>query len=162
VQRVLGGWQLSGVVTVQSGPRVSLYSSGEFYGGRGDFNRDGVLNDRLVYSGGGSPQRAVRKGGSAAEGYFETSLFGVPGVNGREPLGRNVLPAPGYASIDLSVQKRFLITEAHRVEIRADVFNLTNRVNFAPPVSDFASADFGRSVEAGRPRVIRLALKYSF
>jgi carboxypeptidase family protein len=159
---VLGGWQSSGIVTMQSGPRVSLYSSGDFYGGRGDFNRDGVLNDRLAYSGGGSSQGSDRKRGNAADGYFDTSRFGAPGVNGRESLDRNVLLAPGYASLDLSIQKRFPLSEDHRIEVRADVFNLTNRVNFAPPVTDFVSANFGRSVEAGRARIVRLALKYSF
>ena len=161
-RHVLGGWQISGIVTMQSGPRVSLYSSGDFYGGRGDFNRDGVLNDRLAYSGSGSPRSSVRKSTNAAGGYFDPSFFGAPGVNRREPLGRNVLPAPGYASIDLSVQKRFPVRDEQRIEVRADVFNLTNRANFAPPVTDFVSADFGRSIEAGRARVVRLALKYSF
>ena len=121
-----------------------------------------MLNDRLAYSGGGSTQGSVRKRGNAADGYFDASLFGAPGVNGREPLGRNVLLAPGYASIDISVQKGFPLSEAHRIEVRADVFNLTNRVNFAPPVTDLVSADFGRSVEAGRARLLRLAMKYSF
>ena len=46
---MLRDWQLSGIVTLQSGPRVSLYSSGDFFGGLGDFNRDGLLNDRLAY-----------------------------------------------------------------------------------------------------------------
>lgn len=159
---VMGGWQLSGIITMQSGPRASLYSSGDFYGGRGDFNRDGVLNDRLAYFGGGSAQSSIRRRGSPADGYFDTSLFGVPGVDGREQLGRNTLLGPGFGSIDLSVQKRFQLSEAHRIEVRADVFNLANRVNFAPPVTDFVSANFGRSVEADRSRVLRLALKYSF
>lgn len=158
---VFGNWRMSGIVTIQSGPRVSLYSSGEFFSGVGDFNRDGVLNGRLAYLGDG-PVAGANQGKSPADGYFDSRLFGAPGVNGRGPLGRNILPAPGYGSIDIAVHKKLSLSETHAVEIRADVYNAANRVNFAAPVTDFASADFGRSVEAGAPRTLRLAVKYSF
>ena len=120
------------------------------------------MNDRLAYVGAGSLHRAVTKHSSAADSDFDTKLFGAPGVNGRVSLGRNVLQAPGYASIDLSIRKRFSIAEDQQIELRADVFNMTNRVNFAPPVTDLVSADFGRSVAAGAARIIRVALKYRF
>lgn len=154
----LGDWQLSGIVTLQSGRRVSLYSSGDFFGGLGDFNRDGVLNDRLAYLGAGS----LHKGTNPADGFFNASMFGAPGTNGHEALGRNTLPSPGYGSIDFSLQKKFPLAETHSIALRVDVFNFTNRANFAPPITDIVSADFGRSIEAGRARTVRLALKYSF
>lgn len=158
---MLGDWRISGIVTIQSGPRVSLYSSGDFFSGLGDFNRDGVLNDRIAYFGKGSVTRAIQRT-SPADGYFDSRLFGAAGVDGRQALGRNILPAPGYGSIDIAVHKKFSLSEAHAFEVRADVFNAANRVNFAAPVTNFASGDFGRSVEAGAPRTIRLAVKYVF
>ncbi len=158
---MVADWRVSGIVTIQSGPRVSLYSGGDFFGGLGDFNRDGVLNDRIAYLGNGPVTRAIQRT-SPADGYYDSRLFGTAGVNGRHPLGRNILPAPGYGSIDIAVHKKFSLSEAHAIEVRADVFNLANRVNFGAPVTDFASADFGRSVEAGPARTIRLAVKYSF
>src|SRR5262249_45127519 len=157
---VLGGWQANGVITLQSGSYVSLYSTGDFYGGRGDFNTDGILNDRLAYLASGSLSQARSKGRSPADAYFSGELFGAPGAN--RALGRNVLPAPGYASIDLSLQKKIAITEAHSIQMRIEVFNLTNRAKFAPPVTDLVSADFGRSREAGAPRAIRFKLGYAF
>src|SRR6266849_4098805 len=71
---------------------------------------------------------------NSLQGTIAAPLFGTPEVSGRSQLGRNVLPAPGHASVDLSIQKRFPLTEGHRIEVRADVFNVTNRVNFAPPM----------------------------
>ena len=68
---------------------------------------------------------------------------------------------PAFASVDLALQKLFLLGDG-RLELRAEAFNVTNRVNFAPPITDYVSADFGRSREAGRPRDIRLAVRYSF
>jgi hypothetical protein len=161
LRAVFDEWRVSGIVTLQSGPHVSIYSSGESFGGRGDFNGDGTLNDRLAYVGVGPITNAVRSSAGAADGYFDKSLFASPGRDGREALGRNVLPAPGYASIDLALQKVFPLGDS-RLEVRAEAFNVTNRVNFAPPVTDYVSADFGRSREAGRPRNIRLAVRYSF
>ena len=71
------------------------------------------------------------------------------------------MPAPGFASVDLALQKVFPVGNS-RIEVRAEAFNVTNRVNFAPPITDYVSADFGRSREADRPRDIRIAIRYSF
>jgi len=154
-----GDWQMSGIVTLQSGPRVSLYSGGDYLSGLGDFNHDGVLNDRIAYIGAGALN--VQKGASAADQYFDARSFGAPDANALA-LGRNVLPAPGYRALDLAVQKQFSITEDHKLVVRIDGFNVTNRVNFAPPVTDFVSAAFGRSIEAFHPRIVRVALRYFF
>jgi hypothetical protein len=162
LRAILGGWQANGIVTYQSGAYVSVYSSGDFFGGRGDFNGDGILNNRVAYLGGGSVSHAVSKGTSPADGYFNGGLFGAPGTNGRAALGRNVLPTPGYASIDLSLQKKIAITEGRSIQVRIEAFNLANRVNFAPPVTDLVSADFGRSREAAAARSIRFKLAYVF
>jgi|GEM_PF-2111117 len=158
---VLSDWLLTGIVIIQSGPMLSVYSSGDLFGGNGDFNRDGVLNDRPSYAG-ARTQNPLRNGSSPADGYFNRNQFAAPGVNGREPLGRNVLSAPGYGSVDLSLRKRFSLTDEHRIEVRADVFNIENRVNFAAPVTDFVSTDFGRAIDATSPRTVRLALRYLF
>jgi hypothetical protein len=158
---VINGWEISGIVTIQSGPHVTLYSGGDFYSGQGDFNRDGVLNDRLAFLGRGPLTGALVQSLSPADLYFNPHVFGVPGP-GYAALGRNVLPAPGYASVDLSLQKNIGIKENHQLRLRIEAFNLTNRVNFAPPVADLISADFGRSQQASNARIVRLAARYRF
>src|SRR5262249_27521481 len=145
----------------QSGPHVTLYSSGDFYGGRGDFNRDGILNDRLALLGPGGPASALTRGSSPADSYFQASLFGVPG-SARAALGRNVLPAPGYGSGGPAFCKLIHFYDSQDLSFRAEAFNIPNRVNFEPPVTDLVSAAFGRSQRAGSPRIIRLSLRYRF
>jgi hypothetical protein len=157
---LINGWEVAGIVTIQAGPHVTLYSSGDFYGGQGDFNRDGIFNDRLAFLGRGPLASAVVGSSSPADLYFSPRLFGPPG-SGYAALGRNSLPAPGYASIDLALQKNIHIKE-NRLELRVEAFNLTNRVNFAPPVTDLVSADFGRSPQASNARIVRLAARYRF
>ncbi|HKF54648.1 MAG TPA: hypothetical protein VKJ45_04360, partial [Blastocatellia bacterium] len=161
VSPLINGWEVSGVVTIQSGRHVTLYSSGDFYGGQGDFNRDGVLNDRLAFLGRGPLSGALVGSSSPADLYFNTRLFGAPGP-AYAALGRNVLPAPGYASVDLSVQKNIGIKERHQIQLRVEAFNVANKVNFAPPVTDLVSADFGRSQQASYARIVRLAARYRF
>jgi hypothetical protein len=158
VRAIIGNWQMSGVITYQSGPYVSIYSSGDYAGGRGDFNQDGVLNDRLSFVGWGSVTGGLSPGSSPADSYLDPAFFTTNGV----ALGRNILPAPAYLSLDIAIQKKLPLTEEHSVEVRAEAYNLANRVNFAPPVTDFVSLDFGRSREAAAPRTVRFLLRYSF
>jgi hypothetical protein len=54
------------------------------------------------------------------------------------------------------------LTERLRLQFRAEVFNVANHANFAVPVSDLNSANFGRILEAGPSRLGQLALKLSF
>jgi hypothetical protein len=54
-----------------------------------------------------------------------------PGYFGN--LGRNTLTAPGLATFDFSVFKRFALTEASGLQFRAEFFNLFNRPNFGSP-----------------------------
>jgi hypothetical protein len=77
-------------------------------------------------------------------------------------VGRNVLPTPRYASIDPALQKKIAITEGHSIQVRIETFNLTNRVNFAPLVTDLVSADCGRSREAGPARSVRFKVGCAF
>ena len=159
---LMGGWRVSTIVTVQSGPHVPVYSGGDNVGGLGDFNGDGVFNDRLAYVGSMSLGSAMR-GSNPAESYFARELFASPGTDGRVELGRNVLPSPGYAAVDLSLEKRFPIaSNGQYIELRADIFNIANRTNFDPPVTDAVSSAFGRSVSASAPRTVRVALRVTF
>jgi hypothetical protein len=160
LRAVAGGWRLSGVLTLQSGPPVSVYSGGDFFGGLGDFNRDSILNDRLIFSGRGEISSSVNRDSSPADGYFRPSLFAPPGRG--ETGGRNLLTAPGLASLDLAIGKKISFGESHQFEMQMEAFNVANRANFAPPVADSTSAAFGRSREALSPRIIRFALRYSF
>jgi hypothetical protein len=49
---------------------------------------------------------------------------------------------PGYQDIDLRLSKSFPF-QGHRLELIAQLFNLTNHTNFASPVSNPLSASFG-------------------
>ena len=157
--RVIGGWQLSGTGIFQSGNPVTVSSSSPWP--RGDFNADGVTGDRP-----NAPAAAVKQSGwersDYQSGIFRAADFPLPsgGVNG--DLGRNRFRGPGYAQVDLSLSKKFSITERVSSQIRIDGFNAFNRVNLNNPVLDLVNNNFGRSTSALTPKSYQLGLRIIF
>ena len=104
---LVGGWQLSGFAIFQSGYPFTVSNGAN---PAGDYNRDGTAGDRP-----NAPTTALASSGySRAQflsGLFPASAFPIPapGVDGT--LGRNTFRGPGFADIDLSLGKRFAITE---------------------------------------------------
>ena len=66
----------------------------------------------------------------------------------------------GISGVDLSVVKNISLIESLRLQFRAEFFNLTNTVRFAPPNTSFGSPAFGQvSAQSNQPRVVQFALK---
>ncbi len=68
----------------------------------------------------------------------------------------------GIANVDLSLFKYFTLSEAARVQFRAECFNLLNHPNFGLPENDLESPAFGQILQAGPPRLLQLAIKLIF
>ncbi|MCI0719268.1 MAG: hypothetical protein L0338_09915, partial [Acidobacteria bacterium] len=75
---------------------------------------------------------------------------------------RNALRADAWQNWDFSLFRSFDIRERHRLQFRAEFFNLFNQVNFAPPFGVVISPFFGRVLSAAPSRDIQFALKYIF
>jgi hypothetical protein len=156
---VLGGWQLSSTGIIQAGNPINVFMSAPWP--RGDFNADGFNNDRP-----NAPSSEVRRSGwTRAE--FQTGIFRLadfptpsPGTNGN--LGRNRFRGPGYAQVDISLAKKFAITERVSTQLRIDAFNALNRVNLNNPVTDLVNNNFGRSVGSLTPKSLQLGLRVMF
>jgi len=76
--------------------------------------------------------------------------------------GRNIARGPSYTNVDMSLVRTFGLTADVRLQFRAEVFNVANHPNFGLPVADLNSANFGRILSAGPPRLIQFALKLMF
>jgi hypothetical protein len=156
VRYVAGGWQLNGILVLQTGaPLTATAGFDNSLSGIGGDRVDVVGNPSLP--GGRSHFDAVRK-------WFNTSAFtaNAPGTFGS--LGRNTLVGPGYADLDLSIFKAFPMpfSESHKVEFRAEFFNALNRVNLGNPTTNFTSSLFGQITGAQDPRILQFSLRYSF
>jgi hypothetical protein len=151
-----GGWELSAIISLQSGYPYTVTSSL-------DFSNSGSASPR--------PDRVCNGAGpkTVAE-WFNTSCFNTnrlaqdlaAGTPTWGDTGRNILLGPYSQEWDVSFIKKTHISEPCVLEFRAEFFNLFNKPNFNPPGSTFGGAGFGVIGSAGAPRDIQFGLKLVF
>jgi hypothetical protein len=158
---ILGGWQVGGILTLQSGmpltARATLPNTGT--------NKSTNIERPDVIANPNLPPRQRRP-----ERWFNTVAFvepftfrdeqGVYQIVGN--AGRNIVDGPGFKNFDMSLQKVFKWAERHSITFRADFFNLTNHPNFLNPGLMLGTPTFGVITEARPPRQIQFSLRYSF
>jgi carboxypeptidase family protein/TonB-dependent receptor-like protein len=188
VDKIAGGWSLSGIFNWHSGfpwsPMVSVqggnlycgncgYSSlfpAAYLGGAGQ----GTSNKAFEQTAAG-PSQNFPNGGAA---YFSTPSYTpfncntCSGTALPQPPGvyRNSLTLPGYKDVDLTISKGFglpkmrVLGENARFELRMDAFNVFNNLNLNPGSisNNIASGNFGTLSSALAARVLSLGARFSF
>ena len=76
--------------------------------------------------------------------------------------GTAALVGPRRFNVDMGLTRSFRIGGERRIQFRAEGFNVLNRVNLSNPVSALNNPNFGLITSAGDPRIMQLALKYTF
>ena len=175
------GFRFSGFVQMQSGLPFSIYSVepelanvsqfGDLVRGSGGLYRSGFGRPSLC----GTLDELRQAGDDRTEAAFNKSALcspmtaagGYPGNQGFGNLGRNVLRGFWQRRVDLSLSKRFAFGpgRARNIELRWDVFNVFNTVNYALPnnVIGSATTDFGKITDSvGGPRVMQLGARIGF
>jgi len=184
-RQVFGGWQISGITTIQSGTPFTVFNNSADFSG---FNQ---FNDRPDIVGSGP----LHQDNSNPDAAFDFTRFGcvfdpvksklncangVPPVGRVGNSGRNQYYGPGLSNYNFALAKAFpLGTERVHLRFRVDFFNLFNHTNFANPVANQSSGNFGKitatvgsavatavgttaGVVGGGPRVIQGALRVEF
>jgi hypothetical protein len=155
---LLGGWQVNGITQYQTGFPFNVNTNAAYP--RGDFNGDGVRNDRPNTPSFGT-DLADSSNDAFIRGVFAASDFPQTGfVIGNLP--RNAYYGPRYLSTDLSFFKNFTVRDDWKIQFRAEAFNAFNNVNLRRPEANLANANFGRSTQAFAAREIQFALKLIF
>ncbi|HEX8501446.1 MAG TPA: hypothetical protein VF659_12760, partial [Pyrinomonadaceae bacterium] len=181
---LLGGFQLAGTYTAESGEFVTIRSgndanlNGDSAGDRAIFNPNGT-------EGVGSTVTALRNTGGAVVGYLATNpnaRYIQTGTGAVSTIGRNTFLMPGINNFDFSLFKNFRVGEgSKRFQLRADFFNAFNHPQYipgspndvtpigstgattynqvAPLTGDFLRAD---RVFNSNSRVIQLAARFDF
>jgi len=183
MERLLGGWNLSGVTVVQNGTPMTIAdpSAGTIYGTAGSafsgFGRAQMcpgMTYANIATPGGIEQRLG--GASGGPGYFNKSAFCAPPVIGNGTdygnSGTGIILGPGQFNWDIAVLKRIRIRENHSIQFRTEFFNAFNHPQFSNPnygpgatyaLPNVRSGAFGQITSTSvNPRVIQFALKYSF
>ena len=163
--RILGGWNLTTLWNLQSGGLFRPFS-GAAYGNGGDFNGDGVRNDRPD-----APTADLPSSFSKEEwlsGAFAASVFPRPDPGSPRPgtLSRDRFRGPGYANVNMSLLKDFRLgfggREEDIIQFRLEAFNIFNRVNLTGVQGNIMNPTFGIANGASQNRVLQLAVKYIF
>jgi hypothetical protein len=160
---ILGGWQLTSAIPIQTGLPFSVYHTGSFPSG--DYNADGLANDRPDTPSFGNTLPTSPGTSEYIAGVLEREDFEAPTEEGTTGnLGKNTFQGPNYWSVDLGLFKNFMLgfREGARIQFRAEFFNLFNRVNLELPVPSLNSSRFGKSTQSFDPRQIQFALKFMF
>lgn len=146
---ILGGWQLTGIVALQSGqpftPQLSIDNSGT-----------GSLTDRPNIVGDPEPDN------KGPDQWFDPKAFAIPVAGAFGDAGRNILIGPSFKSFDLGLFKQFQLSEGHRIQLRGEFFNVFNHPNFNLPNRFIDQAAAGKVATARTSRQVQLALKYIF
>jgi hypothetical protein len=157
LSRVLGGWQLSAFLTLQSGAPFSALAGAD-PGGRvtplGTTVR-AIVNTTLDLAG-MSIEEILRAGGA--------SLFApVTAANSIGNMGRNVLRSAPYRNMDLGILKNTKLGETHNLQLRAEFYNLTNTRNFGVPDGTITSSNFLNQwgTDGGNRRIV-VGMRYFF
>ncbi len=169
-------WQISGIVTAQSGRPFSVWNgaaatilrtNGVITGfSGGDYNLD--AGGGAV--GGGFYDRPNAAAGlntnfnrqNFLNGVFPATAFSAPtrGTNG--DLGRNTFRGPRYTTLDLAVSRKVLFTETKSLILKIEAFNALNNVNLYLPNADLSLPTFGKSTQAFEPRNVQASVKFLF
>ncbi len=169
---LLGGWQVNAFFTLQSGapftplngsdPTGALNGIDSLVGNaiRADLNTTLDVSSmniiELLAAGGSKLFRPLPA--------FDESKRGTTQIGKRVGnAGRNILRADGIQNLDFGILKNTTMFEGHRVQFRADMFNVTNTRNFGIPNGTVTSANFlNQWATNGGNRRIVLGLRYTF
>jgi hypothetical protein len=94
--------------------------------------------------------------------WFNTAAFASANQFSLGTASRNPVRGPSYRDVDLAVMRLVRLGGDRAIELRAEVFNLLNTVNYGAPAAMFGAANFGTITSALDPRVVQLAVKFSF
>ena len=151
-EALAGGWQLAGIVRMQSGSPVAVTQATNLNA----FAGFGIQRPNRIADPDLSPdQRTIGR-------YFNTSAFAQAPQFTIGSSSRNPVTGPGYRTADVMIGKTFTITERFRTEFRAEAFNVTNTPPLGNPNGSFGNAAFGSITTALDPRVYELVLKLHF
>ncbi len=151
VKTSLGGWQVSGIVTAETGLPLNVT-----LGGSQGSNGLADATNRPNYGGNLSYPQAVTQ-------WFNPNAFSTPAIGEFGNLEKGFVRGPGRHNWNVSLFKSFVFNErGSRFEFRAESFNTFNHTQFHDVSSSFSSSNFGAVTSTFDPRVIQLGAKLIF
>jgi hypothetical protein len=157
------GWAISGITRASTGFPVTLAE-------HGDNSLQGSLPNGVNNHSLDLPDYVpgdLRLNGNPRNGqpYVNTSLFTENALGTPGSASRRSFYGPGTLNFDLALLRSFALTESKALQFRLETFNTFNHAQFFGPAAvngDFGTGTFGYVVKAAPPRLVQLALKFTF
>jgi hypothetical protein len=154
LRNVINGWELSGIVTLESGLPFTV-TTGK------DNNLDGNTNDRGNLT--GDPFLDPHRGQAIVSGeWFNTTVWTSPANGADGTSARNLLTGPGTKNVDLGLFRNFRIRERMTLQARGEFANGFNMVNLGNPTATMSSSLFGQIRSASAMRNVQVGLRLTF
>lgn len=182
--RFVEGFSLSTIVQYQTGNPVNItYNTSTFTGVAGVIrpNLIGPIRTNKVQTGIANvsfiqstvcpiaPILSVVAGCSFQNPATQASSTAPVVFTGLGNISRNAITGPGFADVDMSLEKNTKITERVTFKLRIDAFDMLNHPNFSQPTGNTASSTFGQILstrfatsDGGSSRQLQLSGKFLF
>ena len=165
--KIVGGWQLNGILSRYSGTPFTVGSSGSSVNAPGNTQTaEQILPTVSILGGHGI--------GANGASYFNPLAFAPVTTVSFGNSGRDILRGPGVFNVNASIFRNFVISERFKMQFRMETFNLTNTAQFGNPGATVSSATFNSDgsvkalngytqiTSASNERQLRFALKLTF
>jgi hypothetical protein len=154
VRQTLGGWQISGISTFQTGPPVTVTYPGDNVGAGVGNVRPDLIGD-------------ANAGAKTVNEWFNTSAFAAPAAMTWGTEGRNIVYRPGRNNWNISLAKSFTgipvgTKEGAQIQFRAEFFNAFNHTQYQNVDTNYASSNFGKVTSTWDARRIQFGLRFVF
>jgi hypothetical protein len=126
---IAGGWQVNGLISVYSGTPFTVTAAGTSLNLPGSNQMADQVKSEVDILGNIGP----------GQSYFDPQAFRSVTEPRFGDAGFNSMRGPGFANLDFSVQRRFTFGDRWDVQLRAEVFNLTNTPHFANPAANVSN-----------------------
>jgi hypothetical protein len=146
-----GDWSVATVMTLQSAVPVAVTQSNSLGYAGFTTQRPNLVGDPRVPPDERTPAH-----------WFNTAAFAPANQFTIGSASRNPVRGPSYRDVDLAVMRRVGLGGERAIELRLEVFNLLNTVNFGAPAAQLGPGSFGTITTALDPRVVQLAAKFWF
>ena len=149
LRAVASDWRLSPIFKILSGDYLTIANS----------------QDRALT--GAGQQRALQVlpnpyGNKSVSNYLNAAAFAQPALGTLGNTGLGNIVGPGTWQLDTAISRAFQFRETQRMELRVEMFNITNSFRMKDPNAALGSGAFGQVTAAMDPRIMQFALKYVF
>ena len=159
VNKLVSGWQLTGITTFADGGPQSIYDDWSDWGNIGARRIDpgictGPVNNSTL-------RHNIRKMPTLYP-YFNVQNALEPAYGTMGNCGKDSVDDPGLNDFDWGLLKQTQVTERVGVQFRVEAFNIWNHAQFGPVDTGYVDANYGRITSARAPRDIQFGLKIIF